>query len=66
MEEGTVKINTVGQLPDLDLSRVKPRSSVEWKTLRRCGKLPDPERSLPGYLLRLTLGEAGMTQAQLA
>ena len=61
-----MKKTKAGPLPDLDLARVKPRSFVEWKTLRRWGKLPESERSVPGYLLRLVREEAGLTQAQLA
>jgi DNA-binding XRE family transcriptional regulator len=53
-------------LPVLDLPRGKPRSFVEWKTLRRWGQLPPAENSVPGYLMRLAREEAGLTQVELA
>ena len=53
-------------LPELDLQRGKPRSFVEWKTLRRWGQLSSPERSVSGYLMRLAREEAGFTQRNLA
>jgi len=56
----------MNSLPELNLSRRKPRNFLEWKTLRRWGQLPLEERSVPGYLLRLTREEAGLTQKVLA
>lgn len=46
--------------------RTRPRSYVEWKTLRRWGKLPPWEPLRPGYLLRLTREEVGLSQVELA
>jgi len=43
-----------------------PRSFAEWSALRRWGKLPEPEREIPGYLLRLTREGSGLTQNELA
>jgi DNA-binding XRE family transcriptional regulator len=65
-EERTMKKNAVKPLLDLDLPRVKPRSFVEWKTLRRWGQLPGSELGVPGYLLRVAREEAGLTQTKLA
>jgi DNA-binding XRE family transcriptional regulator len=48
------------------LTRRRPRSFVEWRTLRDWGKLPEREASVPGYLLRVAREEAGLTQAELA
>ncbi|HEY7862013.1 MAG TPA: helix-turn-helix transcriptional regulator [Thermoanaerobaculia bacterium] len=48
-----------------DLRRTRPRSFVEWKTLRRWGRLPAWERDPPGYLLRLAREEARLTQSDL-
>jgi DNA-binding XRE family transcriptional regulator len=48
------------------LTRRRPRAFVEWRTLRRWGKLPDREVEVPGYLLRIVRESAGLTQAQLA
>lgn len=53
-------------LPALDLPRGKPRSYIEWKTLRRWDQLPLQERSVPGYLLKLAREEANLTQRELA
>ncbi len=39
---------------------------MEWKTLRRWGKLPLSEQARPGYLLRLAREEGGLTQKALA
>lgn len=50
----------------LRLSRGRPRSFIEWSTLRRWGKLPDWERDRPGYLLRQARESAGLTQTELA
>ena len=48
------------------LVRGRPRSFVEWTTLRRWGKLPPWEIDIPGYLLRLARQSAGITQTELA
>ncbi len=45
--------------------RGRPRSFLEWSTLRGWGKLPEDERDVPGYLLRLAREEAGLSQAEL-
>ena len=55
-----------GDLPTLNLTRKRPRNYIEWKALRRWGRLPIPEREVPGYLLRLAREEASLTQKQLA
>lgn len=55
-----------GKLPELEFVRKKPRNYLEWKTLRMWDRLPDPERDIPGYLLRLAREGAGLTQQQLA
>jgi DNA-binding XRE family transcriptional regulator len=49
-----------------NLTRRRPRSFVEWRTLRKWGKLPEREASVPGYLLRVVREEAGLTQVELA
>ena len=46
--------------------RSRPRSYVEWKTLRRWGKLPPWEPLRAGYLLRSAREEAGLSQSELA
>jgi DNA-binding XRE family transcriptional regulator len=48
------------------IRRTKPRSFLEWKALRRWGKLPPWEPEPAGYLLRLAREEAGLTQSELA
>ena len=48
------------------LARRRPRSYLEWKTLRGWGKLPAWEDDPPGYLLRNLREEAGWTQQALA
>jgi DNA-binding XRE family transcriptional regulator len=55
-----------GDLPKLDLHRGKPRSYLEWKTLRRWDQLPLSEKSVPGYILKLVREEAGLTQIELS
>jgi DNA-binding XRE family transcriptional regulator len=50
----------------VDLTRRRPRSFLEWRTLREWGKLPERESSVPGYLLRVAREEAGLTQTELA
>ena len=56
------------ELPELSprIRRRRPRDYIEWKTLRRWGKLPDWEDSPAGYLLREARERAGLTQAELA
>ena len=46
--------------------RSRPRSYVEWKTLREWGELPPWEPLRAGYVLRLAREEAGLTQEELA
>lgn len=48
------------------LRRTRPRSFLEWRTLRRWQKLPPWEADLPGYLLREARLSAGFTQRALA
>ncbi len=48
------------------LVRGRPRSYVEWATLRRWGKLPPWEVDIPGFLLRLARETAAMKQTELA
>ncbi len=48
------------------LVRRRPRDYVEWKTLRRWGKLPVWEELRPGYVLREARERAGLSQAELA
>ena len=43
-----------------------PRDFAEWTTLRRWGKLPEAERDVPGYILRMAREGAGLTQRELA
>jgi len=52
--------------PSLTFRRRRPRSYLEWSTLRRWGKLPPWEVDIPGYLLRQAREQAGLTQLQLA
>ena len=52
--------------PSSRLTRRRPRSFVEWRTLRDWNRLPHREASVPGYLLRVAREEAGLTQAELA
>ena len=47
------------------MRRRKPRSYVEWKTLRRWDALPPWEDSPIGYLLRSAREEAGVTQREM-
>ena len=65
-ERAVVKRSRIRSLPDLDLPRIRPRSFVEWKTLKRWGELPDSELTVSGYLLRAAREEAGLNQIQLA
>jgi DNA-binding XRE family transcriptional regulator len=55
-------------LPPLspDIKRTRPRSYLEWTTLRRWGKLPPWEGLFPGYLLREARERAGLSQRALA
>ncbi len=48
------------------LTRRKPRSFLEWATLRRWRKLPSWEVEPVGYLLRLARERSGQTQQELA
>jgi DNA-binding XRE family transcriptional regulator len=48
------------------IRRTRPRDYVEWKTLRRWGKLPAWEDVFPGYLLREARERAGFTQKEMA
>ncbi|MEE8547245.1 MAG: helix-turn-helix transcriptional regulator [bacterium] len=52
-------------LPDLDLTRARPRAYNEWKTLGRWGRLPAWEQDVAGYLLRTARDDAGFTQSVL-
>lgn len=54
------------RLDSKELSPGKPRTYLEWQTLRRWGKLPPWERHVPGYLLRELREQAGLSQVQLA
>jgi DNA-binding XRE family transcriptional regulator len=45
--------------------RRRPRSYLEWKTLRRWGSLPPWEETPGGYLLRSAREEAGVTQREM-
>lgn len=56
---------TAPELP-LGVRRTRPRDYLEWKTLRRWGRLPAWEVSPAGYLLREARERAGLTQAELA
>ena len=49
-----------------NLTRRRPRSFLEWRTLREWGKLPEREQVVWGYLLRIAREESGLTQAELA
>ena len=48
------------------LIRHRPRSFIEWSTLRRWGKLPPWEVDVPGFLLREARQSSGLTQGALA
>ncbi len=52
-------------LPDLDLTRTRPRAFEEWKALGRWGRLPAWEQDIPGYLLRTARENSGFTQGVL-
>lgn len=45
--------------------RRRPRSYLEWKTLRRWGALPHWDGTPAGYLLRSAREEAGVTQREM-
>ena len=47
------------------IRRRKPRSYLEWKTLRRWRMLPDREQLVPGYLLREAREDEGITQREM-
>lgn len=55
----------LGPRRPLRLNRGRPRSFMEWSTLRRWGKLPSWEVDVPGYLLRQARLDAGLTQQEL-
>jgi DNA-binding XRE family transcriptional regulator len=46
--------------------RSRPRSYLEWRTLREWGRLPPWEPLRPGYVLRAAREQAGLTQEELA
>ncbi len=48
------------------IRRTRPRDYLEWRTLRRWGKLPLWEGLFPGYLLREARERAGLTQREMA
>ncbi|MFV1956750.1 MAG: helix-turn-helix domain-containing protein [bacterium] len=52
-------------LPDLDLTRSRPRAFEEWKVLKSWGRLPVWEQDIPGYLLRTAREDSGFTQGVL-
>lgn len=58
---------TSAPLPPLspDIKRTRPRSYVEWKTLRRWRKLPPWVDIFPGYLMREAREKAGLSQREL-
>ena len=47
------------------IRRRKPRSYLEWKTLRRWRALPPWEEDSSGYLLRSVREDAGITQEEM-
>jgi Helix-turn-helix len=63
-----IRDGRTGRLPVLSprIRRTKPRTFLEWKALRRWGKLPPWEPEPAGYLLRLAREKAGLTQRELA
>ena len=63
-----VQNGLTGRLPALSprIRRTKPRAFLEWRALRRWGKLPSWEPEPAGYLLRLAREQAGLTQRELA
>lgn len=48
------------------LKRRRPRSYLEWKTLKAWGKLPEWEDEPAGYLLRLAREGEGLSQQEMA
>jgi DNA-binding XRE family transcriptional regulator len=48
------------------LTRRRPRSFVEWRQLRSWAKLPEREKNVAGFLLRVAREDTGLTQTQLA
>jgi DNA-binding XRE family transcriptional regulator len=50
----------------LRLNRRRPRSFVEWSTLRRWGRLPPWEVDVPGFVLRQAREDSHLTQKMLA
>jgi DNA-binding XRE family transcriptional regulator len=61
-------VNSAESMRDrpLRLTRRRPRSFIEWSTLRRWGRLPSWETDIPGCLLRAAREDAGLTQTELA
>lgn len=51
------------RMPDLPFppSAGPPRPFQEWEALRRRGKLPQAEREIPGFVLRIVREGAGLT-----
>ncbi len=56
--------NPVGRLSP-SIRRRKPRSYLEWKTLRRWKMLPEWEELVPGYLLREARESEELTQVEM-
>ena len=48
------------------LTRRRPRDFEEWRALKRWGRLPRQEETVPGFLLRQAREEANLSQKQLA
>ncbi len=48
------------------LGRKRPRAYEEWRALEAWGRLPRPERFVPGYLLRKAREGANLSQQELA
>jgi DNA-binding XRE family transcriptional regulator len=55
-----------GAARPLRLNRRRPRSFLEWSTLRRWGKLPPWELDVPGFVLRQAREDSRLTQEMLA
>ena len=69
--EGSVTVRTGGRKRPTPAAtapprRGRPRDFVEWRTLKRWGKLPVQEKQVAGYLLREARLAAGLTQSALA
>lgn len=48
------------------LTRRRPRGFEEWQALKRWGRLPRQEETVPGFLLRQAREAANLSQQQLA